>query len=382
MVQSKEYEFVLTSVLGSGQSGSVYVAAERSGKLAQLMASSTAAGATPTASASASTSASDADADAHTTSAMARASRKAAKKQSEAAEAARSSPGRPCVLAQDEKCAPAAPLQVWTGALKVWSDTPSATQQFANEVQVYKHLNAAGCSSVLRMVAHSAAGEAPKWIALDGIGVAVKNLLEEDLQPLLAAITELHSHGVIHNDIRPKNVLRTAAGIKICDFGCAVLAPQASGSASSSSSDSKAKANSDAKSDAKTKTKIQTNTNAYVRAYTDGSGASLTCSDALLLARRDRVPRVVTGRDDYIALARAVFFQLKDPRLPAAVRGAPANLLDWWEAQHQKQWFLRQIDEACEANDLARFAAVVRGVLPLFEPINPARARATAAAAL
>ena len=71
-------------------------------------------------------------------------------------------------------------LRTWP-SVKVWHAGASAAQQFANELAVYERLNAAGCSGVLRMVAHSAQGEAPQWIALDGIGVAVRDLLVEAL---------------------------------------------------------------------------------------------------------------------------------------------------------------------------------------------------------
>jgi hypothetical protein len=342
MVQSKEYEFLLTSLLGRGNSATVYAASERSGKLSAATATAVAtaapAGATP---------------------AVQRAAESAAKKRAKAVAAALSSPQRPQPQRSDAKAQPlqALPTAVWSGAMKVWHTGASAAQQFTNELKVYERLNAAGCSGVLRMVAHSASGETPQWIALDDIGVAVRDLLVEDVQPLVAAIAAVHAHGVIHNDLRAKNVLRTAGGIKLCDFGCAAIT-----AAAPAPTDAKTSANTTVNANTKTKSSVDASVGVTsITAITNGWGAPLTCSDALLQARRTGVWQAVTWLDDFMALARSVFLQRKRPR---SVPQAAAELLEWWRQQHQCHQFLRDVDAALAADKLDSFADVLISHLP------------------
>lgn len=43
---------------------------------------------------------------------------------------------------------------------------------------------------------------------------------------LCAALGYAHSHGIIHKDVKPSNIMMGLSGVKLIDFGCAVQFPE------------------------------------------------------------------------------------------------------------------------------------------------------------
>jgi tRNA A-37 threonylcarbamoyl transferase component Bud32 len=98
---------------------------------------------------------------------------------------------------------------------------PKAEERFANEVRVLRHLEAAGCPSVPRLLEANAA---ELRIVTTNCGARVEHLDQERLRELFA---ELESYGVVHDDQDMRNVTYRQSDGRFCliDFEFATILP-------------------------------------------------------------------------------------------------------------------------------------------------------------
>ncbi|MFI9587674.1 serine/threonine protein kinase [Streptomyces sp. NPDC052236] len=118
-------------------------------------------------------------------------------------------------------------------AVKVISDqfrnNPQALERFRREVETLRTLRSAYTAALI----DSEISAPPYWLATEYVpgptldtAVAADGPLPADLcRALLAALAEglgdIHTHGVWHRDIKPQNVILSATGPQLIDFGIA-----------------------------------------------------------------------------------------------------------------------------------------------------------------
>jgi len=100
---------------------------------------------------------------------------------------------------------------------------PDAAKRFANEVRVLRHLEAAGCNFVPRLLE---ADEKNLSIVTTNCGSRVEHIDEQRARELFA---ELGKFGVRHDDADPRNITYRASDGRFCliDFEFATILSEA-----------------------------------------------------------------------------------------------------------------------------------------------------------
>jgi eukaryotic-like serine/threonine-protein kinase len=113
--------------------------------------------------------------------------------------------------------------------------TPAAIARFDREAVTLRRLDHPGIARVFDAGRTELHGETTPWLAMELIAGEPLDQHHRrgggELRPLLVrlaaiadAVQHAHDHGVVHNDLKPDNVLVTATGeIKVVDFGLAAL---------------------------------------------------------------------------------------------------------------------------------------------------------------
>lgn len=121
------------------------------------------------------------------------------------------------------------------GALKQFNmssqgpESDRAIKRFANEIEALKKLD--GDAAVLRVLASDTTQQ---WMVTDyHAGGSLSNHLERfkgdvlgslrALRPIIAALAKLHEQGIVHRDIKTKNILMGRNGLVLADFGIVFL---------------------------------------------------------------------------------------------------------------------------------------------------------------